>query len=144
MATRLFLVLLAGGPGSGNARGSRFVPWPTSLAAAALLAQALVAIGTAVGYAVRLVQGVSADASMSVGFAVLFALIGVGLWMVSRGLWRGATWPRTPAVVWSLLLLPVGVSLLQSEQNWLGVAALTVGLAGAIGVPAGARDRSIR
>jgi|GEM_PF-6600000 len=85
---------------------------PASAAAAALVAQALVLAALGVWAAV---SGAS-EARDRTGvelMAVLAVVAAVALALVARGLAAGARWARAPAVVWELIMLPVGVSLAQ-------------------------------
>lgn len=54
-------------------------------------------------------------------FTLLFA---AGLALVARALWQGRNWPRMAAVVWFLLLLPVGWGLLQAGRGLVGLLLL--------------------
>ena len=56
------------------------------------------------------------------------------------GAWLGAAaWPRTPTIVWNVLLLPVGISLTQGNRVLVGWAVIVVALVG-IGAAWVARD----
>lgn len=54
--------------------------------------------------------------------ALLIAVVGAGLGMLSRGWLGNATWARTPTMVWNALLLPVAWSLGQSGHLTLALA----------------------
>lgn len=59
--------------------------------------------------------------------AVLAALFGLFAWALNRR--QG--WPRGPAIVIELLLVPIGYSMVGSGLPLLGVPVMVVGLAGA-------------
>lgn len=68
------------------------------------------------------------DASLSgashVMFSVVTALFSIGLGLVALGLRQGLRWPRTAAVVWLVLLLPVGWAMVQAGRGVVGVLIL--------------------
>jgi hypothetical protein len=83
----------------------------------------LQALGGAV-FAVFFLFVAPRDASLSdlshVMFSVFTMLIAAGLALVARGLLHGRSWPRTAAVVWLALLLPVGWALVQAGRGPIG------------------------
>jgi hypothetical protein len=107
---------------------------PRRLAAALCGVQALALLGFAGFYLYELAVGKGSDTGRVVMSAVVIALGGIGLALVARG-WLGERrWPRTPTIVWDLLLVPVGISLLQAGRTGLGwlvlvLALLTLGAA---------------
>ncbi|MEO8517957.1 MAG: hypothetical protein ABI438_02165 [Dermatophilaceae bacterium] len=70
----------------------------------------------------------AADAGLSTAshlmFSVFTGLFAVGLGLVARGLWRGVSWSRTASLAWLVVLVPVGLSLVQS--GWTLAGALTL------------------
>ena len=105
-------------------------PGPRRFAALLMGVQALALVAFAVFYVYELVIGEGSDATRVLMSALLIAVGGVGLAVVTRGWLRGAHWPRTPTLVWSALLVPVGFGLVQGNQafvGWLvlGLATLT-------------------
>jgi hypothetical protein len=129
----------ARGSARGPARGST-VPRPRDvfrdLAAAVSAAQALSLLGFVAFYLWELTQGASDDAVLVVMSALLILVFAVGIGALARGWWTGGNWPNTPTVVWNLLLLPVGWSLLQAGR---GVVALLVGVVAALGIVSAVR-----
>ena len=108
-------------------------PGARRLAALLLGVQAAVLVGFAVFYVYELAIGEGSDAVRVIMSALVIALGGLGLGLVTRG-WLGSSWwPRSPTIVWSALLLPVGWGLVQGAQSlvgWLVIAvALVTGLA---------------
>ncbi len=104
------------------ARASRRV------AGASCALQALALLGFAGFYLYELSIGEGSDATRVAMSAVVILLGAVGLAALARGWFSERGWPRTPTIVWHLLLLPVGVSLLQAGQVLLGWTVLVVAL----------------
>lgn len=73
-------------------------------------------------------------------FSVITGLFSLGLALVARGLWRGQTWPRTAAVVWLVLLLPVGWALLQAGRGLVGTLILGSVVVGILAVAAESKN----
>ena len=112
---------------------------PRRLAAALTGVQALALVGFAVYYVVELVLGEGSDATRVLMSALLILVAAVGLGVVARG-WLGvAAWPRTPTIVWNVLLLPVGISLTQGNLVLIGWVVIVVALV-TVGAAWGARD----
>ncbi|WP_239111436.1 hypothetical protein [Phycicoccus sonneratiae] len=102
---------------------------PRRAAAVLCAVQALALLGFAVFYVYELAVGEGSDATRVVMSAAVIALGAVGLGLLARG-WLGERrWPRTPTIVWDLLLVPVGISLLQAERTGLGWLVLVLALA---------------
>jgi len=57
-------------------------------------------------------------------FSVLTGLFAVGLGLVARGLWRGLSWSGTASIAWLLVLVPVGLSMVQSGWRLAGASIL--------------------
>ncbi|WP_101395607.1 hypothetical protein [Phycicoccus duodecadis] len=90
--------------------------------------QALVLVGVAAFYLYELVLGEGSDGTRVVMSALVILLAAVGLAVLSRGWLRWTRWPRTPTVLWDLLLLPVVWGLLQAGRAALGGLVLAVAL----------------
>jgi cytochrome bd-type quinol oxidase subunit 1 len=101
---------------------------PRRVAGAACALQALALLGFAGFYLYELSIGEGSDATRVAMSAVVILLGAVGLAALARGWFSERGWQRTPTIVWHLLLLPVGVSLLQAGQVLLGWAVLVVAL----------------
>lgn len=74
--------------------------------------------------------GASLSDTSHVMFSLFTALFSIGLGFVALGLWRGLSWPRTAAVVWLVLLLPVGWAMLQADRGLVGLLILGSSAAG--------------
>lgn len=90
--------------------------------------EALVLIGFVVFYAVETALGQSDDLARAAVSGVLILVFGVGLLVMARGWFRGEGWPKTPTVLWNVLLLPVAWSLRESAQLLLALAVGVVAL----------------
>jgi hypothetical protein len=86
------------------------------------------------------------EASLSgtshVMFSLFTLLFAAGLALVARGLWQGKRWPRMAAVVWFLLLLPVGWTLLQAGRGLVGLVLLGSVAAGIGAIIAESRNQT--
>lgn len=101
-----------------------------AVAAGICALQALVLLGFVVFYLWELTQGSSDDAVRVVMSALLILVFAVGIAALARGWVRGDNWPNTPTVVWNALLLPVGWSLVQSDNGLIGALVIVGALAG--------------
>ncbi|NYG07740.1 inner membrane protein involved in colicin E2 resistance [Phycicoccus badiiscoriae] len=105
-------------------------------------AQAVTLLGFVVFYLWELTQGSGGDVARVVMSALLIAVFAVGIAAMARGWLRGDNWPNTPTVVWNLLLLPVGWSLVQGGHGLLGALVILVALVGIVAaIRADTRDR---
>lgn len=96
------------------------------VAALVCAAEALLLLATAAILARELITGTADDAStagMTLAVSALFAAL---LLVLAAHWWRGRRWPRTPTIVWNLLLLPAAWTL-----GTGGATALAIGLAAA-------------
>jgi hypothetical protein len=76
-------------------------------------------------------EGLTATASNLVNalFVTVFAIGGaVLLWLLAGALANRRAGARAPAIVFQLLLLPVGYQMTQSGLSWLGVPLIGLGL----------------
>ncbi len=112
---------------------------PRRLAALLSGLQALTLAGFAVYYVVELALGEGSDAVRVLMSALLILVGAVGLGILARAWLGGASWPRTPTIVWNAILLPVGISLVQGTRVAVGWAVLVVAVVG-IGAAWVARD----
>lgn len=99
--------------------------------------EALAAIGWAVFEVLRAGTGRTSTVGVAVALGALLVAFAGGLGLMALGWRRGAGWPKTPTVVWNLLLLPVAWSLLQGSVlagAAVGLLALG-GIAAAVATP---------
>ena len=119
---------------------------PPRVAGGVCLVEAALLLVTAVSYGVELIEGRAFDAntaSMSLVVSLIFALL---LLAVGMSWLRGRTWPRTPTIVWNVLLLPAASTLWTSTGPWagIGLAVLAlVGLAAALLSPSHEMDGAV-
>src|ERR687898_662295 len=118
---------------NGSSRG------PRGAAAVLIGLQALALVGFAAYYLYELTIGEGSDATRVLMSALLILLGGVALALVALGWVRGASWPRTPTIVWNVLLVPVGVGLIQGDRALVGWTVVIVAV-GATLAALGARD----
>ncbi len=103
-----------------------------SAAAAVCGLQVLALLGFVVFYLWELTQDTADDVARVVMSALLIAVFAVGIGAMARGWVRGDNWPNTPTVVWNLLLIPVGWSLVQSGRGLVGALVIVVALVGIV------------
>lgn len=104
--------------------------------------QALVLLGLVVYYLVELSAGASDNGTRVVTSAVLILLFAVALGVLAKFLWQRLRQARTPTIVWDVLLLPVGWSLVQSGHGEVGWPVLAVAAVAIVAVAAASRVRS--
>lgn len=63
---------------------------------------------------------------------VLSLLGGAGLVLCSWGLRRGRRWSRAPALVWLILMIPVGWNQVQGSLRWLGIPLVAMSALGVV------------
>ena len=85
--------------------------WARPLAALVCRIQGVVLLGFCAFYLYELVIGEGDDAARVVMSIALMALTGVALLAMARAWRSGGTWPRTPTILWNLLMLPVAWSM---------------------------------
>lgn len=113
---------------------------PGQVAAATVAVHALACAVFAVFFPLVAARGASLSNISHVMFSVFTILFAVGLGFVARGLWQGVSWPRTAAVVWLVLLLPVGWAMVQAGSGLLGSLILGTAVVGIAAVAAEGRD----
>ena len=112
---------------------------PSRLSRAALVAglltlvEALIVLAFAGFYVYEMAVGAADSLTTALTSAALILIFGVALLVVARGWLRGQRWPRTPTLLWNVLLLPVAWSLRDSDRTLIAaaVAALAVASIGA-------------
>ena len=94
--------------------------------------QVVALLGFVVFYLWELTQDSADDVARVVMSALLIAVFAVGIGAMARGWLRGDNGPNTPTVVWNLLLIPVGWSLVQSDHGLVGGLVIVVALVGIV------------
>jgi hypothetical protein len=94
--------------------------------------QGLFLLGFCVFSLVELASSGSDSPTRVVMEVVLVALFALGLLVIARFWVAGADWPKTPTVVWNLLLVPVAWGLVQSGRGLIALAVAVVALTGIV------------
>ena len=91
--------------------------------------EGLALLGFAGFYGYEIAIGESDSVARAVVSMLLIVVGAVGLLLLARGWSSGASWPRTPTIVWNALLLPVSWSLHQAGRSGFGavLAVLAIG-----------------
>jgi MFS family permease len=105
------------------------------IAGALTLIEGLVLVGFVVFYVVEMVSGATDDLSRAAVSAVLILIFAIALLALARAWFRADEWPKTPTVLWNVLLLPVAWSLREGDRTAL---ALAVGVVAAASIVAAA------
>ncbi len=98
------------------------------VSAALAAIEGVVLLGFAGFFGYEIASGATDDATRGLTSGVLILVFALFLLAMARGWARLADWPRTPTLLWNLLLLPVAWSLFQSGRTLvaLGVAAVAM------------------
>lgn len=104
---------------------------PVLLAALVCLLEGVALVGFCVFYLYELVLGEGDDPARVVMSVVLMAIFAVALLLAARAWVRGLPWPRTPTIVWNLLLLPVAWSM-RDAGFWGALPLALVALTGIV------------
>ena len=99
-----------------DARAVRPAHLSRTVAAVLCGLEALALVAFAGFYVYELALGLGSDPARVVMSAVLIVLAAAGLAVLARGWLRWTRWPRTPTVVWHLLVVPVGWSVVQAAR----------------------------
>ncbi|MFG1944930.1 hypothetical protein [Nonomuraea sp. NPDC048826] len=106
-------------------------PWSLVMAAVIVALEGLIALGLGIYVAVETVLGGAGDLTAALAEAAFGVLVGAGLlWVAWGGLLAAERWGRAPSVVTQIFLLPVAVTLIQSDQPALGIPLIVIALAG--------------
>ncbi|TMR94605.1 hypothetical protein [Nonomuraea basaltis] len=106
-------------------------PLTLVIAAAVVALEGLVALGLGVFVAVETLTGTPDDLTTAVAEAAFGVLVGAGLlWVAWGGLFKMERWGRSPGVLAQIFMLPVAVTLIQSDQPQLGIPLIVLALAG--------------
>lgn len=102
---------------------------PQRVAGLLTLLEALVVVGFAAFYAYEIATGATATVTTAVTSGLLILVFGLALGWLARGWLRGQDWPRTPTLLWNVLLLPVAWSLHDAGRTPLALGVGLVALA---------------
>ena len=124
-------------------RSSHSVDRPRVVASGVCVLQGLFLLGFCVFSLVELVSSGSDSPGRVVTEVLLVAVFAVGLLALARFWVAGADWPKTPTIVWNLLLLPVAWGLVQGGRVLIaGVLAAVAVMGIASAAVADTGDRS--
>ena len=102
---------------------------PRLIAGLLMALQAVLVAAFAGWFVVETAQGQSEDTARGVTAAILIAIFAVGLSIIARAWFTGAGWPRTPTLLWNALLIPVAMTLWQSDRQAVSSGLLMLVLA---------------
>ena len=105
---------------------------PRRIAAVLVGVQAATLLGFAVFYLYELAVGEGSDPTRVIMSALLIAAFGAALAVLARGWVGDAAWPKTPTIVWSVLLFPVGGGMIQGGLRLLGWGLIALALTTAL------------
>ena len=109
-------------------------PLPLRVASAVVGVEALAAVAAAIGFAVAAVVGKPSDRGVALTLVVLLVVIGAGLGLIARGLWRRRPAAQTPAWLAQFFALVVayyqrhtliGVTVALAVAALVAIAALS-------------------
>jgi peptidoglycan/LPS O-acetylase OafA/YrhL len=115
-------------PGGRLAGVSNRPPFTLTLAAVLEAVVGLLALGGGLFTLVETVVGEPKNLATALAVAALAVGGGALMLKVALGLYRAEGWSRSPAVVTQLFLLPVAVTLVQSDRPWLGYPLAALGV----------------
>ncbi|WP_239513848.1 hypothetical protein [Streptosporangium sp. 'caverna'] len=81
---------------------------------------------------VETVIGKPADLISSIFVAGFGILVGAGLLRVAWGMIQVDRWTRSPGVLTQIFALPVGVTLIQSDQQAIGIPLIAIAVIGLV------------
>ncbi|GGP00238.1 hypothetical protein LDL08_03905 [Nonomuraea glycinis] len=106
-------------------------PWSLITAALVVALEGLVASGLGIYVLVETVRGGADDLTAALAEAAFGLLIGAGLlWVAWGGLLAAERWGRAPSVLTQIFMIPVAVTLIQSDQPLIGIPLIVVALIG--------------
>lgn len=108
-------------------------PWTLLVAAAVVALEGLVALGLGLYVAFETLTSTPDNLTTAIAESAFGLLIGAGLvWVAYGGLLRAERWGRSPGVLTQIFMLPVAVTLIQSDQPLIGVPLIVVALTGLV------------
>lgn len=106
-----------------------------------LYLQVLAIIGAVIFNAVETARGETRDVTRAVMLMVTIGLLGLFVALVARRLALGSYGARIPAIVWNIMLLPVGFDLVRGGQPGWGLPVLAAALVVIVGCALDIRAR---
>ncbi|KAB8184318.1 hypothetical protein FH608_048410 [Nonomuraea phyllanthi] len=101
------------------------------IAAAIVALEGLVALGLGIYVAVETLVSTPGNLTTALAESAFGLLIGAGLlWVAWGGLFKMERWGRSPGVLTQIFMLPIAITLIQSDQAQLGIPLIVVALAG--------------
>ncbi|GAB3112369.1 hypothetical protein GCM10027055_15140 [Janibacter alkaliphilus] len=92
--------------------------------------QAFLLFGAAAVFVIALVRGTAAEPTEAVMTLVVALVFATLLAVMAVHWWRGSRWPRTPTIVWNILMLPAAFTLASSSGLGVGIPFAIVALVG--------------
>ncbi|MEU0566337.1 hypothetical protein ABZ297_13195 [Nonomuraea sp. NPDC005983] len=106
-------------------------PLTLIIAAAVVALEGLVALGLGLYVAVETLLGKPENLTSALAEAAFGVLIGAGLlWVAGGGLFRVERWGRSPGVLAQIFMIPVAITLIQSDKPLIGIPLIVVALVG--------------
>jgi hypothetical protein len=106
-------------------------PWTLLAAALVVALEGLVALGLGLYVAVETLAGAAEDVTSALAESVFGVGIGAGLlWVAWGGLFRMERWGRSPSVLAQIFVLPVAITLIQSDKPLYGIPLIAVAVIG--------------
>lgn len=103
-----------------------------TVAAAVMALEGLTALLLGGYVAVETVIGRPSDLMSSIGVASFGILLGAALLWVGWGMLRSERWTRSPGVLAQIFCVPISVTLIQSDQQAIGIPLIAVAVIGLV------------
>ncbi|MEU6787546.1 hypothetical protein ABZ912_50865 [Nonomuraea angiospora] len=101
------------------------------IAAAIVALEGLVALGLGIYVAVETLVSTPGNLTTAIAESAFGVLVGAGLlWVAWGGLFRMERWGRSPGVLTQIFMVPISVTLIQSDQPQLGIPLIVIAVAG--------------
>ncbi|GAA2902905.1 hypothetical protein GCM10010517_68840 [Streptosporangium fragile] len=107
-------------------------PMTLTVAAAVMALEGLTALLLGGYVGVETVIGAPSDLTSSIAVAGFGLLIGAALLWVGWGMLRTERWTRSPGVLTQIFTVPIAVTLIQSDQQAIGIPLIAVAVIGLV------------
>ncbi|WP_093257519.1 hypothetical protein [Thermostaphylospora chromogena] len=121
----------------------RFPAATLAVAAVVVALEGVTTLLLGVYVAVQTVIGSPSDYTTSVAVAAFGVLVGAGLLWVVRGLYTAERWSRAPGVVTQIFLIPLSITLLQSDRLAMGIPLIIAAVVGIVALLAPPTTRAL-